>query len=90
MVMYNTNWHGLWLFVSETGFDRNMSWIARGEKNIRTISFPNTVREVEYNTFAGNQSLRSAVLNEGLEVLGTNGYIGSNRPLYGVFEESAL
>ena len=57
------------LFVSETEFDRNMSQLARGAEGIRTVIFPNTVRDVKCNAFMGNRSLRSAVLNEGLERL---------------------
>ena len=61
------------VFVSETEFDRNMSQLARGAGNIRTITFPSTVREVEYNAFEDNRSLKSAVLNEGLEKLEKDG-----------------
>ena len=34
------------LFVSEMEFDRSMSRLTRGAEDIRTIIFPNTVREV--------------------------------------------
>ena len=57
------------LFVSETEFDRSMSRLARGAEGARTITFPDTVRDVSYDAFKGNLSLRSVVLNEGLERL---------------------
>ena len=57
------------LFVSETGFDRSMSRLARGAEGARTITFPGTVRDVMHDAFKGHWSLRSAVLNEGLKRL---------------------
>ena len=57
------------LFVSETEFDRSTSRLVRGAEGIRTITFPGTVRDVKCNAFMSNRSLRSAVLNEGLEQL---------------------
>lgn len=56
-------------FVSEIGFNRNMSRIVSGAKDIRTIIFPNTVKEVSAGVFR-NTVLLSVVLNEGLETLG--------------------
>lgn len=56
------------LFVSETEFSRNISQVVRG-RDSKTITFPNTVREVCGNAFQGSP-LSSAVLNEGLETLG--------------------
>ena len=41
-----------------------------GAEHIKTVSFPNTVRHVDADSFKGHVSLRSAVLNEGLERLG--------------------
>ena len=46
-----------------------MLYLVHGAENTRTIIFPNTVRETKYDAFTDNQSLRSAVLNEGLERL---------------------
>ena len=54
--------------------------IVRGEKSIKTITFPSTVREVSNAAF-NSTLLRSIVLNEGLEKLG--GVQGNNYP--GVF-----
>ena len=61
------------LFISETKFNRNMSQLARGANGIRTIIFPGTVRDVECGAFTNNWSLRSVVLNEGLEKLEKDG-----------------
>ena len=57
------------IFVSETRLSRDMSRIVLGAKDVRTITFPNTVREVSDGAFA-DANLLSAVLNEGLETLG--------------------
>ena len=72
MVMYKNRWDrqsNIQLFVSETEFDRSMSQVVKGAKGARTVTFTSTVREVKYDTFKGDQSLRSAALNEGLEIL---------------------
>ena len=60
------------LFVSQTEFDRDLSEIAEAAKDVRTATFPSTVREVLQGAFSGT-SVRSAVLNEGLERLGRFG-----------------
>ena len=74
IVMYEGNKQdqlsNIQFFVSETQFDRNMSWLVHGANSIRTIIFPSTVRDVSETVFKTNRSLRSAVLNEGLERLG--------------------
>ena len=57
------------LLISKIEYDRDLSRIARATKNARTIIFPHTIREAACGAF-GDTSLRSAVLNEGLEVLG--------------------
>ena len=62
--------------MSGTEFDRNMLQFMGGAENTRTISFPNTVRHVDADSFKGHLSLRSAVLNEGLERLGGLEYYG--------------
>lgn len=62
------------LFVSESEFDRGISIIVKGARTVRTVIFPDTVREVKCGAFDKNQFLKSAVLNEGLEILeGGNG-----------------
>ena len=68
-------------FVSGSEFDRNMSQIVAADVNAKTATFPNTARRVLDRAFA-DTSLRSAVLNEGLERLGghreecRNRYVG--------------
>lgn len=74
-----------------TEFDRSVSWLGQGAEAARTIIFPNTVRRVSETAFNGNQPLRSAVLNEGLEELkgdydGTECEIRYN----GIFSKSGL
>ena len=59
----------LLLSVSGTEFGRNMSRIMRGAKDVRTITFPSTVRGALDGAFADTNFL-SAVLNEGLETFG--------------------
>lgn len=56
------------LLVSDTELDRGMSQIAKASRGIRTITFPNTVREFSEDAFLG-ASLRSVVLGEGIEKL---------------------
>ena len=89
VVMYKKDgWPNIQFCVSETKFDRSMSQLARGAEGTRTITFPSTVREVEYDAFEDNWSLRSAVLNEGLEIL--EGYRDENGYYIGVFSNSGL
>lgn len=56
----------------------------------RTITFPRTVRFVKGETFYGAESLQSAVLNEGLEVLGCDPNPRPGRPYNPVFAMSGL
>ena len=97
MVMYKiSRWPNFQLFISETWFDRNMSYLVNGAENTRTIIFPNTVRKVRCDAFKGNRSLRSAVLNEGLERLKGYMYQGCDEDgdqfteIKGVFQNSGL
>ena len=57
--------------VSGTVFSREMRTIFCSSAGIRTITFPATVRTVRQGSFYKVESLRAAILNEGLEVLGT-------------------
>lgn len=77
------------LLVSETEFDRAMSQVVNGAAYARTIAFPNTVRGARGCAFAENKELISAVLNEGLEVLGEHEK-EYGQLLCGVFESTAL
>lgn len=57
------------LFISEIEFSRDMVQVVRGAKNVKIITFPSTARKVLDQAFR-NTSLRSVILNEGLEILG--------------------
>lgn len=57
------------LFISGTEFNRDISQVIQGAKDVRTITFPDTVRDVPYSAFL-HTTLLSVVLNEGLETLG--------------------
>ena len=49
---------------------RNMSRVERGRDWARTATFHRTVREVRESAFERNWSVRSVILNEGLEAIG--------------------
>ena len=53
-------------------FDRGMRFLFGGSKGIRTIIFPSMLRTVRQAAFYRIESLWKVVLNEGLEVLGTD------------------
>ena len=56
------------LFVSGTELAKDMSRVVRGARNSKTIAFPSTVGMVLDGAFSYT-SVRSVVLNEGLETL---------------------
>ena len=62
------------LFVSETQLSRDASAVKRGSTRGRTLAFPRTVRRVQCVAFRSAESLRSVVLNEGLEALGDRAF----------------
>lgn len=72
------------IVVSEVWFSRDMTKIYGGSNGIRTITFPRTARDTSQAAF---QKVRSAVLNEGLTVLGAS---TRNCISFGVFENSGL
>lgn len=51
---------------------------------------PDSVRTVSQGAFCGCKDLKKVVLNEGLEVLGSEEHSNENTILNGVFEDSAL
>ena len=53
-------------FVSRTQFSRDMRQIVRGAGDVRTVTFPQTVREMVPGAFKKLEQLRSAILCEGL------------------------
>ena len=48
------------------------------------------MRTIRQSAFYKCQSLKEAVFNEGLEVLGTDEYTDDGKLLYGLFEESSV
>ena len=57
------------VFFFGTKFNRDMTELIDAAKSVKTITFPNTVRNVLRDTFEFTK-IRSAVLNEGLKTLG--------------------
>lgn len=57
------------LFVSGIEFNRPMLQIVKSMKDVRTIIFPSTIKEVSDRAFE-NTALVSAIVNEGSEKLG--------------------
>ena len=55
--------------VSDTKFNRDMSYFVEGPRDVKTIATPSTVRHFVDSAF-DYMSVRSIVLNEGLEGLG--------------------
>lgn len=71
-------------------FNRSMRTILGSSDCVRIIIFPKTTRTVRQESFYGAESLRAAVLNEGLETLGTDEYKENGDEFFGVFQESGL
>ena len=67
-----------------------MSKIFGGSDDVRTMIFPNMVRTVRQGSFYGVKFLVSVLLNEGLEVLGTDEPSLDQFTFCGVFQESGL
>lgn len=57
---------------SGAALSRDMKSLFGGSDGIRTVTFPNTVRSVRQGAFFDIPTLRSAILNNGLEALGTS------------------
>ena len=76
--------------VSGVEFGRNMEKIFGGPDDIRTVIFPKMVRTVRQGAFRGVKSLVSVLLNEGLEVLGTDERSLDQLTYCGVFQESGV
>ena len=76
--------------ISGVEYGRNRETVFGGPDDIRTVIFPTMVRIIRQGSFYGIKSLRSVVLNEGLEALGTDEYKPDGMRYFGVFEESRL
>lgn len=84
------NKRSAWATVSGVEFSRSMDTVLGGPDDIRTMIFPNMVKIVRQGAFYCVKSLQSVVLNEGLEVLGTDEYQPDGMWYSGVFQESGL
>ena len=62
-----------------------MKMLIRGSKGIRTITFPRTIKIVRQAALCEIESLLKAVLNEGLEALGTDELAPNGKRYPGVF-----
>ena len=71
-ITYKVNERDMKATVSGVEFDRDMRNIFGGPDGIRTMIFPTMVRTVRQGSFCQTRSLRIIILNEGLEVLGTD------------------
>lgn len=71
-------------------YDRAMAEISGCDSDTRTVIFPPGVRTLGQNAFLMKRSLRSAILNEGLEVLGTDEYAHAEQLGFGTFSESRI
>ena len=84
-ITYAVGERGTMTTISGTEFSRDMNKIFGGSDDTRTLTFPETVRIIQQSAFYGAKSLGSAVLNEGLETLGTDEYRPDGEPYPGVF-----
>ena len=62
-----------------------MKKIFGGSDEISTVIFPETVRTVRQGAFCKIQSLKAVILNEGLEILGTDESMLDENKCGGVF-----
>ena len=53
---------------------------------LERVTFPRSLRVLAQATFAKCKSLKTVVLNEGLETLGTDEYDSKGSMCYGVFD----
>ena len=61
--------------ISGVEFGRDMKMVFGGPDDVRTVIFPKMVRTIRQGSFHNVESLRSVVLNEGLETLGTEEHL---------------
>ena len=60
------------------------------ESGLRDVTLPDSVRTVFQGAFCGCKDLKKVVLNDGLEVLGSEERSSGNKILDGVFQNSVL
>lgn len=76
--------------VSGVEFSGHMRTLFGGSDGVRTLILPKMVRAVQQGAFYQVESLRSVLLNEGLETLGDDRYQRDRRMSFGAFQESGL
>ena len=90
MIRYRASKKELSVCISGIECSNDIRKIFGGPDDVRTIIFPEMVRTVRQGSFRGVKSLRSVVLNEGLEVLGTEEHSLEQFTFCGVFQESGV
>lgn len=90
IIIYTANERDAGLIISGVVFGRDMKKIYGGPDDIRTVIFPEMVRTVRQGAFNDLLFLRSVILNEGLETLGTDEYRPDGEQYPGVFQKSLL
>ena len=90
MIRYSAGKKELRTCISGVEFGRDMKKIFGGPDDIRTIIFPKMIRTIRQGSFRGVKSLKSAILNEGIETLGTDERSLDQLTFCGVFQESGL
>ena len=83
----DTQTHALTLRIEISGveFGRNVETIFGGSDDVRTMIFPTVVRTVRQGSFCKAASLRSVILNDGLEILGADEPKPDVSTFFGVF-----
>ena len=64
--------------------------MAFGETGLESVAIPSSVRIIHQSAFCLCKNLRYAMINEGLETLGTDEYKSDGARYFGVFQEDAL
>ena len=86
IIMYTVSKREAKTIVSGVVFGRDLKTIFGGPDDIRTMIFPEMIRTVRQSSFHCVEPLRSVVLNEGLETLGTERRSYDKPIFYGVFQ----
>lgn len=74
--------------ISGVQYSRDTKSMFSGSDGIRTITFPAMVRSVRQRSFYKMRSLRIAILNEGLETLGSTSLLSADIKC-GIFRRTA-
>ena len=90
MITYTVSEEHVRATVSGVELSRDIKCIFGGSDGIRTMIFSTIIRSVRQGSFHGVKSLKSVVLNEGLERLGTEEYKPDGEMYSGAFQESGL